>query len=66
MFLLFLFSALTCPQLRSITNIESISVQNNTATYTCKTGFKVNGPIQRICLPDSTWSGREPSCDRMF
>ena len=35
----------------------------NNATYQCKSGYKVNGPQYRRCLPDQTWSGRQPSCD---
>eukprot|EP00111_Clytia_hemisphaerica_P015651 TCONS_00046199-protein len=55
--------ALTCPGLNNIANIQSISVKNNVATYTCKSGYRVNGPIKRYCLPGLFWSGRQPTCD---
>ena len=60
----FFSTALTCPRLNNIANIQTISIKDNVATYTCKSGYKVNGPIKRYCLPGLFWSGRQPTCDR--
>ena len=32
------------------------------ATYTCNTGYRINGASQRECLSDETWSLDAPFC----
>ncbi len=34
----------------------------DTATYTCDTGFELFGNSMRTCQADGTWSGDEPTC----
>ena len=40
------------------TTLESI------ATYTCNDGFCLEGDSMRVCQPDGTWSGDEPTCGK--
>ncbi|XP_064386127.1 sushi, von Willebrand factor type A, EGF and pentraxin domain-containing protein 1-like isoform X2 [Halichondria panicea] len=52
----------TCP---TLTNIAVNVPSNNfgsTATYTCNTGYTINGDTTRMCQADGTWSGTEPTC----
>ena len=32
------------------------------ATYTCDTGYTLNGGITRTCESDGMWSGSPPTC----
>ena len=34
----------------------------STATYSCDTGYVVEGQATRMCQADGTWSGSEPTC----
>ena len=38
---------------------------DSTATYTCDTGFELNGVETRTCLNNGTWSDDAPTCDCM-
>ena len=65
-----LFSAVvTCPALTNPTN-GMVSVPNNNfesnATYTCVTGYTLNGDTTRTCGSVGVWSGSEPTCTRKF
>ena len=31
--------------------------------HTCNVGFEINGPLQRQCLHNASWSGLLPTCD---
>ncbi len=33
------------------------------ATYTCDTGYTLNGGTTRICRSDGIWSGSAPTCE---
>ncbi len=35
------------------------------ATYTCDSGYIINGNERRVCQPDGSWSNSEPTCSRM-
>ena len=35
-----------------------------TATYSCDTGYYVNGVTTRTCQANSTWSEVEPTCEK--
>lgn len=37
----------------------------STVEYSCKETYKVEGPVRRMCLENSTWSGEEPICVEM-
>ena len=43
-----------------LTGLEVFSVAN----YECDNGFGINGVNTRVCQPDRTWSGVEPTCER--
>ena len=34
-----------------------------TVTYTCNTGYTLNGSITRTCGENRTWSSTTPTCD---
>lgn len=39
------------------------TVVNSTANYTCPDGFTIsNGDAVRVCQPNGTWGGTEPTC----
>ena len=38
----------------------------STATYTCNTGYQLDGDSTRTCQSDETWSGSAPTCTRMY
>ena len=35
---------------------------NDTITYICDHGYRLNGTAQRTCLPGGQWSGTAASC----
>ena len=39
------------------------TVFGSVATYTCDTGYNLNGDDTRTCQADGTWSGVEPTCE---
>ncbi|XP_053405169.1 CUB and sushi domain-containing protein 1-like [Mercenaria mercenaria] len=53
----------------SLTNPEngtvsiSYSTYMSTATYSCFTGFSLNGSVTRICMSDGNWNSSAPSCN---
>ena len=42
------------------------TVFNSTALYICNNGYLLNGPIMRVCQDNGTWSGVNPTCERML
>ena len=55
-----------CGQLDNITsgqNTQPITTYGSSATYSCDSGYTLNGPNSRTCQADGYWSGSEPSCD---
>ena len=40
------------------------TVFNSRATYSCNSGFSLQGDQTRDCQADETWSGSEPKCVR--
>ncbi|XP_053406177.1 sushi, von Willebrand factor type A, EGF and pentraxin domain-containing protein 1-like [Mercenaria mercenaria] len=40
----------------------SSSTYMSTATYSCLTGFSLNGSVTRICMSDGNWNSSDPSC----
>ena len=34
------------------------------ASYTCETGYMLNGDMTRMCQDSGDWSGSAPTCDR--
>ena len=57
----------TCPILTALSN-GMISYNMGTilvdtvATYTCDTGYTLNGGSTRTCGSDGVWSGSDPTC----
>ena len=40
----------------------SATTYTSNATYTCDSGYTINGDSMRMCQADGEWSGGEPSC----
>ncbi len=64
-----------CSDLPSLTNgvidyggaVSTNSRQVDTvATYTCDTGYTINGSSTRTCESDGMWSGSTPTCQRKW
>ena len=45
----------------SVSIIDRTTV-GGTATYSCDSGFKLDGTSPRTCQNDGNWSGAEPTC----
>ena len=43
---------------------HSSTTVGSTATYSCNTGFQINGESTRTCLTSRSWSGPVPICQR--
>ena len=45
-------------------NMGTVSLRpvNTVATYTCNTGYTLNGGNTRTCGSDGAWSGSAPTC----
>ena len=61
-----MFPAILCPH-ASLSNGE-ISVDGNyhygsVMKFRCKTGYTLDGPEQRTCQKDGTWSSHQPYCE---
>ncbi len=59
-------STVTCPALTNPMNgnMDMPSyTEGSTATYTCNTGFGVNGAEMLICGSDGNWNPDPPTCD---
>ncbi len=60
----------TCPDLIVPANgmisynmgIASLRPVNTVATYTCDTGYTLNGGTTRTCGSGGSWSGSAPNC----
>ncbi len=37
----------------------------DTIEYACDAGFELDGPVQRTCMADRTWSESDPECGRI-
>ncbi len=42
----------------------SIGDFGSNASYTCETGYNLNGDMNRMCQDNGDWSGSAPTCDR--
>ena len=56
-----------CPTLVAPSNggleIAGAGAYEDVATYSCDTGFSLDGMSQRSCQSDGAWSGSEPTCE---
>ena len=43
--------------------MDDVSVEGDTATYICDSGFSLVGPATRTCGADGAWSGSTPLCE---
>ena len=61
-----IFSAIDCGSLLAPEDgmIDiNVTTFNNTANYSCVTGYELVGDQTRTCLASGNWSGSQPSCD---
>ena len=65
---------ITCTDLPSLAN-ENVDYGagspdsrpvDTVATYTCDTGYTLNGDSTRTCRSDRLWSGSAPTCQRKW
>lgn len=67
--MLSLYSATECESLLSPINGHvsfTDLVVYSVATYECDRGFGIKGAVTRMCQKDGTWSGSQPTCERMY
>ena len=67
--LLFLLLVINCAALDHPKNgfvSSSSTVEDGTATYSCKPGFVLEGEDTRTCTSAGNWSGTEPTCRSMY
>ena len=63
------FAEINCPNLMDPTNgvvSFSATTPGSSATYTCNTGYQLEGTSPRTCQDNGTWSGSDPTCTRMY
>ena len=41
----------------------NFTIFNSTATYSCNSGYELDGNQSRTCLASGNWSSSEPSCN---
>ncbi|KAL5013077.1 hypothetical protein ScPMuIL_011628 [Solemya velum] len=58
-----------CPLLPDIENgkvtVLSQNMIGSRAVYRCDRGYFLAGRMERVCLSDGMWGGREPSCEKV-
>ena len=58
-------AVVVCPGLMNPDNGQvelSDMVFGSIATYSCDTGYNLNGSVTRMCMADGQWSGENPAC----
>ncbi len=70
---LILFIAIMCPMLGNPLSgsvVHGGRSVGSVAMYTCFTGLTLKGNgaggTRRVCSPDGTWTGSEPTCSKLF
>ena len=61
-----IFSYMTvCPDLDIVNGMVATTgdTPGSTATYTCNSGFTLNGDTDRTCQENLTWTGSNPFCE---
>lgn len=53
---------LTQPVNGMVTTTDGATTYNSMATYTCVTGYNLNGNAMRTCVAGGVWSGSDPTC----
>lgn len=65
-----LFSAQRCSGIRAPINgkvSKGFGEYKDLVTYSCNSNeYRLNGPVERECQANGQWSGREPTCERMY
>ena len=57
-------SAIDCGPLDNLTNGHLLNTTlNRIATYSCNSGYTLNGTQMRICQTSGRWSNAEPICN---
>ena len=61
--------SVTCQELSAPANgMVTVTGQRSgaTATYSCDSGYEVDGSVTRTCQATGMWSGSEPTCVGMY
>ena len=57
-----------CPDMLMNGNLNcpngATGVFEDTCTFSCNAGYELQGPYNRTCLADGSWSGGKPVCER--
>ena len=43
---------------------DAVPSYEDTCSFTCNTGYELNGSDTRTCQSDGSWSGSDPVCSR--
>ena len=62
---MFLFSGCNLPAIPD-NGYRNVSQDGSIVSYSCETGYTINGPIEQVCLSDgSGWDAQVPDCCKL-
>ena len=71
-YIILLYILVSCPSLTNPNNgmincslgDDKVPSYEDTCSYTCNTGYQLNGSDTRTCQSDGSWSGSDAMCKR--
>ena len=56
--------SLSDPANGQVSSQEAATQYGSVVSYSCSTGFSLQGNAERMCLANGDWSGNEPTCNK--